>query len=577
MCSPITTKGDIVNSRTLDRFKQAMVIDNLITAEKLRAAEDIAQQKNKPLINVLVEMGLLTKEKIISFLGEKFHIPYVNITDYTIDRETLDYIPEKIARRYNVIPLFIIENILTVAVSDPMDIIALDEISAVANRKIEPVIAAAEGIGVAIDQWYGVGNTRKELIEQLAKELQETEREKQPKYTGVAEIRLKKEASEPPVVQLVNSFIAQAILEGVSDIHLEPRRNFMAVRFRIDGLLYDRHKIPARFIAPITSRIKIMSAMDISLRRVPQDGRMSLNIRDKRIDVRTSNFPSMFGENIVLRLLDKNKGVPALSELGMSGRDLDSFGKMVKAKKGIILITGPTGSGKTTTIYSAINTMQKESRNIITIEDPVEYEIEGLVQGQVDPKVGVTFASALRSILRQDPDIIYVGEIRDHETAEISVRSALTGHLVISTLHTNDAAGTIIRLMDIGIDPGLIASVLNCSMAQRLIRRVCPRCKKQYGPDSGLLKELDLPADAKYYRSEGCDYCNGIGYKGRIGIYEILVISREVRKLIDGKSSENEIIKMARSQGMRSMFEDGLRKALKGITTIDEVRRATEE
>ncbi|HDK81326.1 MAG TPA: type II/IV secretion system protein, partial [Nitrospirae bacterium] len=503
--------------------------------------------------------------------------PYVNITDYTIDRETLDYIPEKIARRYNVIPLFIIENILTVAVSDPMDIIALDEISAVANRKIEPVIAAAEGIGVAIDQWYGVGNTRKELIEQLAKELQETEREKQPKYTGVAEIRLKKEASEPPVVQLVNSFIAQAILEGVSDIHLEPRRNFMAVRFRIDGLLYDRHKIPARFIAPITSRIKIMSAMDISLRRVPQDGRMSLNIRDKRIDVRTSNFPSMFGENIVLRLLDKNKGVPALSELGMSGRDLDSFGKMVKAKKGIILITGPTGSGKTTTIYSAINTMQKESRNIITIEDPVEYEIEGLVQGQVDPKVGVTFASALRSILRQDPDIIYVGEIRDHETAEISVRSALTGHLVISTLHTNDAAGTIIRLMDIGIDPGLIASVLNCSMAQRLIRRVCPRCKKQYGPDSGLLKELDLPADAKYYRSEGCDYCNGIGYKGRIGIYEILVISREVRKLIDGKSSENEIIKMARSQGMRSMFEDGLRKALKGITTIDEVRRATEE
>jgi len=575
MVNSISSKKDIINSRTLDRLKQAMVTDGLITKEKLRIAEMTAKDKGEPLSTILVKLGFITKERLVSFIGEKIHIPYVNIKNYAIDRRVLDYIPEKIARRYNVIPIFMIEDVLTVAISDPLDLISLDEISAVAGRKVEPVIASSESISVAIDQWYGIGNARKELVEELADELKETEQEEQLKYTKMAELRLKKEASDPPVVKLVNSFIAQAILEEASDIHMEPKKNFMAVRFRIDGFLYDRHKIPAKLIAPITSRIKIMSTMDISQRRIPQDGRMSLFIRNKNIDIRTSTFPSMYGENVVLRILDKDRGILTLSELGLSDKDLESFEKLIKADKGIILVTGPTGSGKTTTIYSAISALHKADKNIMTIEDPIEYEIEGLVQGQVDPRIGVTFATALRSILRQDPDIIYVGEIRDFETAEIAIRAALTGHLVLSTLHTNDAIGAITRLRDMGVESSLIASVLNCSFAQRLIRRICMRCKKQYQPDKDMLKELGLPLDTKFYEWEGCDFCNGTGYRGRIGIFELLIVNKEIRRLIEKKASGDEILEAAKSQGMKTLFEDGLQKVLKGVTTFEEIERVT--
>ncbi len=577
MVNSIPQKDEIINNKTLARLKQAMITDGLVTKEELRTAEMTAQQKNISLSRTLVEQGFVTKEQVVSFIGEKIHIPYVNIKNYAIDRKMLDYIPEKIARRYTAIPLFIIEDILTVAISDPLDIISLDEISAVAGRKVEPVIASSESISLAIDQWYGIGNARKELVEELANELKEVEQEEQLKYTNVAERRLQKEASEPPVVKLVNSFIAQAILEEASDIHLEPKKKSMVIRFRIDGFLYNRHKIPAKLIAPITSRIKIMSTMDISQRRIPQDGRMGLFIRNKNVDIRTSTFPSMYGENVVLRILDRGKGIILLSELGLLGKDLKSFEKLLKADKGMILATGPTGSGKTTTIYSAISNLHQADKNIMTIEDPIEYEIGGLIQGQVDPGIGVTFATALRSILRQDPDIIYVGEVRDLETAEIAVRSALTGHLVLSTLHTNDAIGAITRLRDMGIESSLIASVLNCSFAQRLIRKICPRCKRQYKPDKNLLKELSLPLGTNFYEWEGCDFCNGVGYRGRIGIFEILIVNKEIRRLIEKKASESEILEAARSQGMKSLFEDGLQKVLDGITTYEEIERVIEK
>ncbi len=509
MVNPSQEKGKIISFKVLDRLKLVLIKEGLVTKEKLRVAEITAQRENETLSRVLVRLGFVAEEQLASFIGEKMQVPYVNIRNYTIEPKVLDLIPEKIARRYKIIPLFEIEGVLTVAMADPLDIISIDDISRVAGCKVEAVISSNESINVAIDQWYGIGDARTELIEQLAEEFKETERQEEEKEQyarEITEIRLKKEAAEPPIVKLVNSYIAQAILERASDIHLEPKRDSMVVRFRIDGFLYNRHRLPTRLIAPITSRIKVMSGLDISKRRIPQDGRMGLTIRDKSIDIRTSTFPSMYGENIVLRILDKTRGVPTLSELGFSDEDLNTFKKVIKATKGIILATGPTGSGKTTTIYSFINALNKEDKNIMTIEDPIEYEIEGIVQSNVDPKAGVTFATALRSILRQDPDIVYVGEIRNIETTEIAVRAALTGHLVLSTLHTNDAVGAITRLSDIGVETGLLGSVLNCSFAQRLVRRICPRCKIEYQPDERLLKSLELPLDERFFRERGVKF-----------------------------------------------------------------------
>jgi len=578
MANTSQEKGKIISFKVLDSLKLALIKEGLVTKEKLRVAEIKAQRENETLSKILVRLGFVTEEQLVSFIGEKTRVPYVKIENYTIDRQVLELIPENIARRYKIIPLFKIEDVLTVGMSNPLDIISIDEISAVAGCKVEAVIASNESIDVAIDLWYGIGDARKGLIEQLAEELKETEKREVAEDTReITEIRLKKEAAEPPIVKLVNSYIAQAILEGASDIHLEPKRDFMMVRFRIDGFLYNRHQLPIRLIPPIISRIKIMSGIDISKKRIPQDGRIGLIIRDKGIDIRTSTFPSMYGENIVLRVLDKTKGVPVLSEIGFSNEDLNTFKKMIKATKGIILSTGPTGSGKTTTIYSTINALNTTEKNIMTIEDPIEYEIEGIVQSNVDLKAGVTFTNSLRSILRQDPDIIYVGEIRDLETAEIAVRASLTGHLVLSTLHTNDAVGAITRLSDIGVETGLIGSVLNCAFAQRLVRMVCPRCKKEYHPDERLLKSLGLPLDTKFFKGEGCEFCSGIGYRGRIGIFEIAVINKDISKLITQKASYDEIMEAVRKQGMKTLLEDGLQKVKKGITTLEEVMRVAGE
>ena len=580
MANPGPKKGKIVSIKVLDRLKQALVNEGLVTREKLRVAEITAQRENEILSKILVRLGFVTEEQLTSFIGDKMHVPYLNIRNYTVDRKVLEIIPERIARRYKILPLFKLENVLTVAMSDPLDIISIDDISRVAGCKVEAVIASGESINVAIDQWYGVGDARKELIEQLAGEFKEVERaeEEEEQYArAISEIRLKKEAAEPPIVKLVNSYIAQALLEGASDIHLEPKRDFMVARFRIDGFLYNRHRLPTRLIPPITSRIKIMSGLDISKKRIPQDGRMGLIVRDRSIDIRTSTFPSMYGENVVLRILDKTRGVPTLLELGFSDEDLSTFKKLIKATTGIMLATGPTGSGKTTTICSTINAIDTVDKNVMTIEDPIEYEIEGIVQSQVDLKAGVTFANALRSILRQDPDIIYVGEIRDLETAEIAVRAALTGHLVISTLHTNDAVGAIARLSDIGVETGLIESVLNCSFAQRLVRRICQRCRKEYQPDESLLKSLGLPLDTKFFKGEGCEFCGGIGYRGRIGLFEILVLDRDIRRLIAEKASEDKIREAARARGMKTLLEDGVLKVIKGLTTLEEIKRVTEE
>ena len=568
-----------MNINSLDNLKQALIDEGLVTIEQLGIAEGNGQRGIEDLVKTLVKLNFVTQEQLISFIGEKMHIPYVNLKNYVIDRGLLELIPKEIAHRFNLVPLFKIEDVLTVAMSNPINIISIDDIAAIAKCNVEAVMASEESINEAIDQWYDVGDSRKELVEQLAMDFKEAEREEtETQYARKLNIsRIKQEATGPPIIKLVNSYIAQAILERASDIHLQLKKDFLEIRFRIDGFLYKRGQIENKLAPPILARVKLISGLDISTRRIPQDGRVGLIMRDRNIDLRVSTFPSMYGENIVLRILDQSKGVPTLSELGLSDEDLNTFDNLIKTQRGIILSTGPTGSGKTTTIYSFINNLNKENSNIVTIEDPIEYEIQGIVQSNVQPKAGLTFANAFRTILRQDPDTIYVGEIRDSETAEIAIRASLTGHLVISTLHTNDAVGAIPRLYDLGIDAALIGSTLRCSFAQRLVRKICVRCKKEYQPDDYVLRNLGLPSDTKLYKGEGCTFCNGIGYRGMIGIFEILVVNKDISALITNKASEAEIREAARKHGMKTLLEDGRLKARKGITTLEEVMRITAE
>jgi type IV pilus assembly protein PilB len=576
----IYLKSELITVGILNDLKQEMIQDGLITAEQLQTAEKEVLPRDENIGRVLIEKGFVDSKEMLKFIGNRLEIPFVNLDNYTIDKEATKLIPKTIAYSYKVIPLFKIDDVLTVAMADPVNIMSLDRIIKVAKCSIETVISSESSILAAIDQWYGAGGGEQKLVEEFAKEIKESGRGEEPHDTlDITETGFSKEAEELPVDKLVNSYIAQAMLEDASDIHLEPKRDFMVVRFRIDGFLFVRHRVPARLIDQITSRVKVMSGIDISKKRIPQDGRIGLLIKDKEMDIRTSTFPSMYGENVVLRLLDKTRGIPTLSELGFSNEDLHIFKRLCQFTKGMILATGPTGSGKTTTIYSLINAINHMDKNIMTIEDPIEYEIEGIIQSQVNPQAGVTFPNSLRSILRQDPDVIYVGEIRDRETAEVSVRAALTGHLVLSTLHTNDAIGAITRFYELGFDreAELIGSVLVCSFAQRLVRRICQRCKEQYPPDESLLKSLRLPSDTKFYKGKGCEFCNRIGYRGRIALSEILMINKDIRRLIAKKAPEDEILKAAKTQGMKTLFGDGLLKVAEGITTLEEVNRVTEE
>ncbi len=577
MESTVDRKEKLINITVQEKLRQDLVGDGLISEEKLKKAETSAREGNETLSWALIDLGFLTEEKLVSFVGEKMHIPYVNIKDYSIDDKALELIPEKIIFQKKILPLFKIEDTLTIAMSDPLDIISLDTIAKFAGCKVEAVIASEESIGFAIKKCFGEEDECEGLVTKLSEEFKEKERGEQHQTGLTAKSQIEKKGEEQPIVKLVNKLFMEAIKEGASDIHLEPKKESMQVRFRIDGFLYSRHDLPANLAASVTSRIKVMAGLDISKKRIPQDGRFGLAIKDKSIDFRASTLPAMYGENVVLRILDKTSGRLTIPELGFSKKDIEIFKRLIHSTKGIILATGPTGSGKTTTVYSAINTLNTGDTNIMTIEDPIEYEIEGIVQSQVNPKAGVTFANSLGSILRQDPDIIYVGEIRDIETADIAMRAALTGHLVLSTLHTNNAVGAITRLADIGVAPSLLESILICSFSQRLVRKICTQCSKPYKPDKNLLQRMKLSPDTMFYRGEGCGACNHIGYRGRVGIFEILAVDREVRRLIIQKASESEIIKAARTHGMKSIFIDGMLKVMKGITTIEEVKRVTEE
>ncbi|MFA5231504.1 MAG: ATPase, T2SS/T4P/T4SS family, partial [Candidatus Omnitrophota bacterium] len=511
-------------------------------------------------------LGFISEEDIAEARANALGFLYMNLEDYVIDAELTKLIPENVAIKYKAVPLFKIMDALTVAMTDPSDIEALDHIRRISKvGSVDPVLVSAKSIEKILDSYYGQGNSVEEIVKTF-----------ESKKLLVDKGALAEAAEEPPIIKLVNILISEAVKDRVSDIHIEPEMAVLRVRYRIDGILHEVHSLPKKLQNAVISRIKILANMDIAENRRPQDGKISVKLENKDLDIRVSTFPTVHGENVVMRLLDRSSILLGLKDLGFSRENLDIFAKMILQPNGIILVTGPTGSGKTTTLYSALSTISSMEKNIITIEDPVEYELPLIRQTQVNPKADITFANGLRSILRQDPDVIMVGEIRDKETAEVAIQASLTGHLVFSTLHTNDAPSSLTRLMDMGLEPFLISSSLILIVAQRLVRQVCPKCKEEYSPTPAALQNLGLDINAKFFRGKGCPVCKNTGFLGRIGIFEILVLNEVIRKMIEERKSADAIKKKAIELGMKTLREDGLDKTRQGLTTIEEILRVTE-
>lgn len=561
-----------------DASIEILLTKGLLTKQQIETARDDMKKTGLTIEKTLEKLGYISEEDIAKSVAESMGVTYVDLNQYLLNTELAKFVPEQVARRYKAVPLFKTGTSLVVAMLNPTDIIALDSIRAESGmRSIEPVYATEKDIQAALDQMYGVGGN----FEDIAKAI---DKSKLPSpgaaQDALGSKTLEKAAEEAPVVKLVSMLIVQAVKEKASDIHIEPDENSIRVRFRIDGILHEVSNFPKNLQSVILSRVKILAKMDIAETRKPQDGRIEFRMENKTLDMRVSSFPTIHGENIVLRILDKSSVILGLKDLGFSEQDLGVYDKLIRAAYGIILVTGPTGSGKTTTLYSSLSTINSMEKNIITIEDPVEYELPLIRQTQVNVKAGLTFASGLRSILRQDPNVVMVGEIRDRETADIAIQASLTGHLVFSTLHTNDAASAITRLIDMGIEPFLISSSVIGMLAQRLVRVICKDCKEKYAPTAEALKDIGYAGDkasAFFYRGKGCDSCKNTGYQGRIGIYELLRVSEEIKKLIVKKASADEIKRKAVEEGMRTLRDDGMEKAKRGVTTLEEILRVTEE
>ncbi|MBI5181185.1 MAG: type II secretion system ATPase GspE [Nitrospirae bacterium] len=553
---------------------EMLIAEGIITRGQLERT--LAEQKlhGGRLGVILRNLGYVSEEAIIKVLGKQMGIPHMSLDNVIVEPDIAKMIPETVARRYQAIPLYKKGNIITVAMVDPLNVFAIDDIRRITGSDIQTVVSTERDILKSIDRFYSVSSSMQDAIKDFASQAAAEE--------GIDErpIALEaKAADETPVIKLVNMMITQAVKDGASDIHVEPDEKATRIRYRVDGILHEVMNPPKHLQSGISSRIKIMASLDISEKRVPQDGRLNMNVGEKSLDIRVSTLPTIFGEKVVMRLLDKGAILPGLEEIGFSTAALNKVKKMITKPYGFILVSGPTGSGKTTTLYSALNTINSMEKNIITIEDPVEYQLNIVNQVQINPKAGVTFATGLRSILRQDPDIIMVGEVRDKETAVIAIQAALTGHLVFSTLHTNDAPGAIARLVDMGIEPFLIASSLMVVVGQRLVRKVCQKCKRAYKPTAELLKELEISetSDITFVEGAGCQNCRGTGYSGRIALFEVLVIDEAIRNLIIAKASTTTIRAAAFKTGFTGLREEGLDKAIKGITTLEEVLRVTQE
>ncbi|WP_438314262.1 type IV-A pilus assembly ATPase PilB [Candidatus Caldatribacterium sp. SIUC1] len=556
------------------RLGEILLAKYTITPEQLERALEEQRKTGEKLGEVLQRMGLVESKEVYEALAEQLGIPYVDLDSYVIDPRVVTLLPEKFCRQHQVVPVGEEKNALILAMANPVDVVAIDRVRLMTKKEVKPVMASPQDIEKVLNAYYGIGESVEELIREA--ETQESlvlpEEEEELKID-----QLKALGEEAPIIRVVNMLILQAIRSGASDIHIEPQEDQVRIRFRIDGILHDITSTSIQVHPALVSRIKILSRMNIAERRLPQDGRFQVTVDNRTVDFRVSSLPTIFGEKIVMRILDKSALLLDLDRLGFEEEDLEKFYRLIQHPYGMILLTGPTGSGKTTTLYSALNFINKPDLNIITIEDPVEYRLPGINQVQVRPKIGLTFANTLRAIMRQDPDVIMVGEIRDYETAEIAIHAALTGHLVFSTLHTNTAAGALVRLQEMGIPSYLIASALIGVVAQRLVRKVCERCKVEFEVRGPIARELTGGKEDHLvlFRGKGCPECNKTGYRGRIAVSEVLVMDDDLRALVLRNATEREITERACEKGMRTLRENAIRKVLRGVTTLEEMYRVT--
>ncbi len=565
------------------RLGEALIAAGLINQEQLREAIARQKQSGKRLGQVLVEMRVVTERDITEVLSKQLNVPFIDLSNYIVDPAIAKLVPDHIAERHQMIPINKVGNKLTVAMVDPLNILAIDDVSLMTGLQVKTVVATPSDIQKALAEAYGANSKMDDLMDEMQDIGKDNDAD------DLASLNDDLGENDAPIIRLCNLIITQAVQGGVSDIHIEPFEKELRIRYRADGVLYTSMSPPKRAQAAISSRIKIMSALDIAEKRLPQDGRIKIRVNNRSIDLRVSVLPTVWGEKVVMRILDQSGLRVNLEDLGFEPTTYARFKEGIAYPYGIILVTGPTGSGKTTTLYSALSTLNQPTVNIMTAEDPVEYQLMGVNQCQAKPDIGLDFPAILRSFLRQDPDIIMVGEIRDLETGSIAIKASLTGHLVLSTLHTNDAPSTISRLIDMGIEPFMVTSSVILIQAQRLVRKICKDCKMEYRPkpetiqnfgiNADLLRRIELPQvdekNIKFFKGKGCETCNGDGYKGRIGIYEVLLMTESLRQCIIRGGSVTDIRRIARQDGMLSLRESAVRKALIGITTVEEVVRVT--
>lgn len=554
------------------RLGDLLISAGVIRPEQLNEALAIQKQTRERLGDVLINNGIITEQQLIEALQMQLGVDFVDLTAVSIPLELARFVPRSIAKKYCVVPVKLQKDELYVAMSDPLNFEAQEEIKSASHKQVVPMIATRRAVEQAIATLYGNEGT--------ARAIEEMKREAGSNQADIVPVQMSKAvdngAAEAPTIRFVNSVIQRAITERASDIHLEPQEGEMVVRMRIDGVLRRVFTVPANLQATVIARLKIMGGMNIAERKIPQDGRAMVTAKDKEIDLRISSIPTIYGEKIVLRLLDKSSGHINRKTIGLEGEDEKKYDRLLKNSSGVILIVGPTGSGKSTTMCAMIQELCSEQTNIMTLEDPVEYNIPGANQCQINEKTGMTFAVGLRSILRQDPDVISVGEIRDGETASIAVRAAITGHLVISTLHTNDAVSTISRLVDIGVEPYMISSALRGVVSQRLVRKICPHCRKAYTPTEEEKRMVGIPEneDVTFYKGEGCQECGRTGYRGRRGVFEILTLDAALRREVANNASSEELTKTALENGFVTMKDNCRRLVMEGVTTVAEAAKA---
>jgi type IV pilus assembly protein PilB len=555
-------------SKKRKQLGEVLLEEGLVTYEQLDEALAEQARNGRALGRVLIDLGFVVEQDLVSALAKQIGLPFVDLGDYPIDPAAASLISDALSKRYTALPIGYEDSKLVVAMSDPANVFALDDIRTITGLEIKAVVATRSDIQAAIARFHRLEESVSDIVGAATEEIEELE--------DLAKARDLVE--DAPIVKLVNMLITQAVNERASDIHIEPHEHDVRIRYRIDGVLHEVMRSPKSLQSGVISRMKIMADINIAERRIPQDGRVGLVVGGKAIDLRVATLPTVYGEKVVIRILDKSSVLLSLQNMGFSEHNFERYESSFRKPYGMILVTGPTGSGKSTTLYATLNMINTADRNIITVEDPVEYRLAGVNQIQINPKAGLTFASALRSILRSDPDVVLIGEIRDKETAQIAVEAALTGHLVLSTLHTNDAPSAISRLLEMGIEPFLVSSAIDCVLAQRLLRVLCDRCKEIYSPTEEACLEGRVPLEPdgtvpKLFKAVGCQHCAKTGYRGRMATHEVMLRSEEIERMIAEHRSSEEIGRLAREQGMRSLRSDGIDKILAGNTSIEEIMR----